>query len=80
MSIVGFILGIVAFFWMFIALIPFLGWLNWLNIPFAIIGLVISILGYSQRRQTALGLTGIVLCSIAIVVGVLRLSLGGGFF
>ena len=80
LSIAGFILGIIAFFWMFIALIPFLGWLNWINIPFSIIGLILSILGYSQRRQQVLGLIGIVLCGIAITVGVLRLNLGGGIF
>ncbi len=77
MSVIGFIMGIIAFFWMCVALIPFLGWMNWLNIPFATIGLIISILGYATRRNT-LGLAGIILCSIAILVGILRLSLGGG--
>jgi hypothetical protein len=71
-GIAGFILGLVAFFWMLIGLIPFLGWLNWLNIPVAVAGLVISILGYTQRRQSALSLIGIILCSIAIVIGVIR--------
>lgn len=79
MSFIGLILGIIAFFWMLIALIPFLGWMNWLVIPFSIIGLIISIIGHSSRANAA-ALTGIVLCSIAIVIGILRLSIGGGFF
>jgi hypothetical protein len=78
MSIIGLILGLIAFFWMGIALIPFLGWLNWLNIPFAAVGLIISILGY--RRRSSLGLAGIILCSAAILIGAFRLSFGGGVF
>ncbi len=78
MSVIGLIWGIIAFFWMGIALIPLLGWMNWLNIPFAAIGLIISIFGFMRRGNPA-GMAGIILNSIAIIVGILRLVLGGGF-
>ena len=78
MNIIGFIWGIIAFLWMGIALIPFLGWLNWMVIPFAAIGLIISILGYVPHKNS-LGLVGLVLNGIVIVIGLLRLFLGGGF-
>jgi hypothetical protein len=65
MNLIGLILGLIAFFWMGITLIPLLGWLNWLNIPFAVVGLIVSILGF-LRRRSSLGLTGIILCSAAM--------------
>ncbi|HRI84799.1 MAG TPA: hypothetical protein PK536_05055 [Ignavibacteria bacterium] len=70
MKVIGIVLGIVAMLGMAVAFIPLLGWLNWLNIPFAIIGLIFSIIGKTR--------TGITLCSIAILFGIFRLMLGGG--
>jgi hypothetical protein len=55
---------------MLLGFIPLLGWFNWLNIPFAIIGLIISAIGKSNE--------GMVLCGIAVLVGIIRLVLGGG--
>jgi hypothetical protein len=78
-SVIGLILGIITFIGMIIGLIPFLGWFNWFNIPVAAVGLIVSIIGYSPHRNPA-GLIGIVLCCLAIVIGIVRLSLGGGIF
>jgi hypothetical protein len=78
MSVVGFIFGIISIFGLLLGLIPLLGWFNWLNIPFAILGLVFSVVGTSQGRNRSLGVAGIILCSGAILVGILRLILGGG--
>ena len=77
MSIIGLIWGIISFFWMGIALIPFLGWLNWMVIPFAVAGLIFSLFGY-LRRSNSIALTGLILNGIVIVMGFFRLSLGGG--
>ena len=79
MSIIGLLWGIVAFILMLVGLIPFLGWLNWLIIPFAAVGLILSAVGYMRRRSPA-GLAGIILGGVVILVGIARLSLGGGFF
>ena len=78
MGIAGMVIGILAIIGMFIAFIPFLGALNWLNIPFAVIGLVLSIIAVAMGSHRGLGIAGIVMCAIAIVFGGIRLILGGG--
>lgn len=70
MKTLGLILGILAALGMLLAFIPLLGWLNWLNIPFAILGLIFSVIGKSRG--------GTILCIVAILFGILRLALGGG--
>jgi len=70
MKIIGLILGILSALGMLLAFIPLLGWLNWINIPFAIIGLIFSVISKSKG--------GTVLCVVAIIFGMIRLALGGG--
>lgn len=81
MQVVGLIFGILSILGMLIGFIPCLGALNWLNIPLAVIGLIISIIAYSgiqpgepKGKATA----GIVLCAVAALFGILRLLIGGG--
>lgn len=82
MKTVGLIFGILSVLGMLLGFIPCFGAFNWLNIPFAILGLIFSVLGYNQESQknmpTGAAVTGIVLCAIAIVFGGIRLILGGG--
>lgn len=82
MNIAGLIIGILALIGMLLGLIPCFGALNWLNLPFATLGLILSILGYSQtsklNQPTTAAVTGIILCAIAIMIGGFRLILGGG--
>lgn len=54
------------------AFLPLLGWANWFIIPLAVIGLVV---GLASRDKSGRNLNIVV-----IVIGVLRLSLGGGIF
>ncbi|RHW19448.1 hypothetical protein D1610_02620 [Sphingomonas gilva] len=63
--------GVVAFFLAIFAFFPFLGWAYWLIIPIALVGLLLGILS-SKNSGRNLNL-------IVIVVGVVRLMLGGGF-
>ena len=70
MKLIGFLFGLIALLAMLIAFIPMLGWLNWIVIPFAIIGLIIS--GLTNSR------TGKTFCIVVIFFGILRLILGGG--
>lgn len=80
MQILSLILGILALLGFLIGFIPCLGALNWLNIPFAVVGLVVSIVAFASappgRRTYAI--VGIVLCLIAIFIGANRLMWGGG--
>jgi hypothetical protein len=65
---------------MVVFFLPLLGALNWLNIPLAVIGLIVSSLSIIGARRKEIGIAGIVLCSLAIVVGIARLKIGCGIF
>ena len=70
LNFVSLIIGAIALVCAAVAFIPLLGWLNWLIIPLALIGAGIGAL--SQ------GTAGRNLNLIVILVGAIRLSLGGG--
>jgi hypothetical protein len=69
-NLVSLIIGLVALILAVIAFIPLLGWANWFIIPLAIIGAVIGMIS----RGTA----GRNLNLFVILVGIVRLMLGGG--
>jgi hypothetical protein len=71
-NLVSLIIGVVALIFAVVAFIPLLGWLNWLIIPLAIIGAAVGVIS----RGTA----GRNLNLLVIVIGVVRLMLGGGVF
>ena len=79
MQIVSSVWGILAVLGLVVAFVPCLGWLNWANIPFAVVGLIISITAKSRQRSGA-ATAGIALNAIAIVLGLIRLKLGLGIF
>lgn len=70
LNLVSVVIGVVALVFVVIAFLPLLGWANWLVIPLAIIGAAI---GAMSRGRTGLNLNILV-----IVIGTLRLILGGG--
>ena len=70
LNLVSLIIGVVALIMAAIAFLPLLGWANWLIIPLAMIGAVVGM----ASRSTA----GRNLNLFVIVVGVVRLMLGGG--
>ena len=70
LNVVSLIIGAAALVFAIIAFIPFLGWANWLIIPLAIIGAVVGMLSASN--------TGRNLNLFVIVIGIVRLMLGGG--
>lgn len=80
MGLISLIWGIVAMLWMILALIPLLGWGNWFLIPFAAVGAIIAAIGIalSSREKRGRAKAGLVLNGIVIVVGIIRLALGGG--
>jgi hypothetical protein len=69
-NIASLIIGIVALLCAVVAFIPFLGWMNWFIIPVAIVGAVIGMISRSTAGRN--------LNLFVIVVGALRLMLGGG--
>ena len=76
------IMGILAICGMLFGFIPCLGAFNWINIPFAIVGLVIGIIAYTKQDGLPNGnvIAGIVMCGMAVFFGLFRLMLGGGIF
>ena len=69
-NLLSLIIGVVALILALVAFIPLLGWANWLIIPLAIVGAVVGM--FSS------GTAGRNLNLFVIVVGVVRLMLGGG--
>ena len=80
LAILSLIWGILAIIGMTIAIIPFLGALNYLNIPFAVFGLVFSLLTLIISSHKEAAVAGCVLCGVAIFLGAIRLVLGFGIF
>lgn len=82
MQVASLIFGILSVIGMLVAFFPCLGALNWLNIPFAVVGLIVSAVANSShalpREMKGNSRIGIILCSVAIVFGIMRLVLGGG--
>jgi hypothetical protein len=80
MQTISLIWGILAFLGMLFGFLPCLGAFNWLNIPFAAIGFIFSLYVYNKETTLARGgsKTGMVLCAIAAIVGLMRLYVGFG--
>ncbi len=69
-NVVSIIIGVVALLFAIIAFLPLLGWANWLIIPLAVIGAAVGMASKSTAGRN--------LNLFVIVVGVIRLMLGGG--
>ncbi|MBA3669937.1 MAG: hypothetical protein H0W71_07740 [Sphingomonas sp.] len=70
LNIISVLIGLVALVFAVPAFLPLLGWANWLIIPVAVIGAALGMAG----RGTA----GRNLNLFVIIVGIVRLMLGGG--
>lgn len=79
MQTLSLVWGILAIIGMLVGFIPCLGALNWLNIPFAGVGVIISAiaLGTSEGEKQG-AVAGLICCCIAVLFGFLRLVIGGG--
>ena len=78
MGVLSLVMGILSLVGMVVAFFPCLGSLNWLNIPFSGIGLIISIVAATKPEHKNMGIAGIVMCAIAVVLGIIRLIVGAG--
>ena len=70
MNVVSVLIGIVALIIALVGFIPLLGWLNWLAIPIAVVGLIV---GMFDSRTSGRNFNAVVL-----VLSAIRLFLGGG--
>jgi hypothetical protein len=69
-NVASLIIGAIAFVCALVAFLPLLGWLNWLIVPLAIIGAAVGMISRSTAGRN--------LNLFVIVIGVVRLMLGGG--
>ena len=70
LNIASLVIGVIALILAIPAFIPLLGWANWVIVPIAVAGLA---LGAMSDKTSGRNLNIVV-----IVVGVIRLMLGGG--
>jgi hypothetical protein len=69
-NIASLIIGFVALIFAIVAFLPLLGWANWLIIPLAVIGAGIGMISRSTAGRN--------LNFLVIVIGIVRLMIGGG--
>lgn len=72
LNILSIIIGLGALLLALPAFLPLLGWANWLVIPIAVVGLALGAMSRSNAGRN--------LNIVVVVVGVLRLTMGGGLF
>ncbi|WP_033073598.1 hypothetical protein [Sphingopyxis sp. MWB1] len=70
LNIASLLIGAIALILAVVAFIPLLGWANWLIIPFAAVGLALGAMSGSTSGRN--------LNIVVVVIGVIRLMLGGG--
>jgi len=70
LNLVSLIIGAVALLLAAVAFLPLLGWANWLIIPLAVIGAAVGMASSSNGGRN--------LNLFVIVVGIVRLMIGGG--
>ncbi|MCU0328212.1 MAG: hypothetical protein MUE53_04405 [Chitinophagales bacterium] len=81
MTFIALLLGLFSSLIAFVGVIPLLGWLNWLQLPFAGLGFILSLLVYNGQKDQASGLTkfALILNLCCLIFGGFRLMIGGGF-
>ena len=72
LNLVSLLIGLVALICAVIAFLPLLGWANWLIIPLAVIGAAVGLASRSNAGRN--------LNLFVIIVGIVRLMIGGGIF
>jgi hypothetical protein len=72
LNILSGLIGLVTLILMIPAVIPLVGWLNWILVPMALFGAVIGMISSKNGGRN--------FCLIVAAFGALRLFIGGGIF
>ena len=70
LNILSILIGVITLVLMIPAMIPLLGWMNWLLIPMGLVGALIGWMSASNMGRN--------FCLLVVAIGALRLFLGGG--
>lgn len=68
MGIASFVLGLLALFGSLVGLIPLLGWVNWITLSMAGLGLILAIVALIISPRKAFAIAGLVLCLMTFCV------------
>ncbi len=71
--------GLLALLATCVAFLPGAEWLNLFNIPFAGIGVLLGVFALTITKNPAKGgaITGVILCMVAAVIGLIKFIMGG---
>ena len=72
LNLLSLVIGAVSLLLTLLAFLPFFGWANWFILPLPIVGLALGALSRSKSGRN--------LNLVVIIIGVVRLMLGGGLF
>jgi hypothetical protein len=72
LNLLSLVLGCAAIVPLLFALLPLLGWANWLILPLPVMGLILGTMSSGNAGRN--------LNLLVLLVAVLRLMLGGGIF
>lgn len=70
LNLASILIGIFSLILVIPAQIPFLGWANWIALPFVVVGIGLGALSSKD--------SGMKFCIVIFVIAVIRLALGGG--
>jgi hypothetical protein len=70
LNVLSILIGLLALLFAIPGALPFLGALNWIALPFAVLGAGLGALSSSNGGRN--------FCLVVLVIAVIRLSLGGG--
>lgn len=71
LNLISLAIGAIAIIPLLLALVPFLGWMNWFLLPLPVIGLIIGTLSRGNAGRN--------LNLIVLIVACVRLAIGHGF-
>ena len=79
MNVLGIGLALIGSFFGLVALLPFLGWLNWITtLPLAILAGYFSYRAYTSGNARTTGVIGMAMAAVLLLYAVGRLGIGGG--
>jgi len=76
MQVLSLVIGIFSILVFVLATIPLLAWINWPNLPVAIAGIVLGVMGMLLHGSKKSGIIGIALCILAFILCNLRVKFG----
>jgi hypothetical protein len=72
LNLISLAIGAIAIIPLLLALVPFFGWMNWFLLPLPVVGLIIGTLSRGNAGRN--------LNLIVLIVAIVRLMMGHGFF